>query len=72
MAAAISEVVEVVATTVGALAVETMAVVAAVMSGPPQRSPLAGTTGDESPDELNGSTCLETAVGEIPVIKGSD
>jgi|SaaInl7_100m_RNA_FD_contig_51_236804_length_1326_multi_6_in_0_out_0_1 hypothetical protein len=49
-----------------------MAVVAAVMSGPPQRSPLAGTTGDESPDELNGSTCLETAVGEIPVIKGSD
>jgi len=49
-----------------------MLMVSTVVSGPPQGSPLTGTTGDECPDELDSPACLETAVGKIPMIKGGD
>jgi hypothetical protein len=39
-----------------------VSVVAAMMSGPPQRSALGGTTGNKGSNELNDPVCFECPV----------
>ena len=49
-----------------------MLMVPAVVSGPPQRASLPGTTCHGGADKLDQSTGLERAVGKVAMVKGGD
>jgi len=49
-----------------------VSVVAAMMSSPPQRTALGGTTGNKGSNELNDPVSLKCPVRKIAVVKSGD